>query len=314
MKIRELSFPPILFIILCSLCLSNSSFANNSEEFRSDNESALPASFDIEWLQEMRFFVAVKPDSVAGLLEANLDQIYQSENQDAIEQANYLLGLAYYFKGEYLISNYYYDRVLSMQGIGNIRILEAVNNNKGVNLELMGQFESAIEVYLESQRIAEMRQDTLGIGQSKLNLGVLFHQLRDTVTASQYVAEALQLFERVDDEYHIALANMNYGTYIYHQRPDEGAARLEAALETFKKIDDPYRIAETLYHQATVFIGSEEHETAFQKALESLQYQPAELYNNLKVNTFILIIRSQEKSDRAEQAIPWIDELNRAVE
>jgi len=46
------------------------------------------------------------------LHEENLDEILRSGGQEAIEQTNYLLGLSYYFKEQYLISNFYFDRLM----------------------------------------------------------------------------------------------------------------------------------------------------------------------------------------------------------
>lgn len=271
----------------------------------------------VEELSNLRQLLPEHADSVVTILINNYDKINASADESFKNRTNYLLGISYYFKGMYLVSNYYYDKVLitaKNNKEDNSQLIEAVYNNKGVNFELLGHYESSIKIYLESLKIARSREDTLGIGQTTLNLGILFHQLQDTTKAIEYTREALDYFYQVNDVYHIALGNMNYGSFIHQDAPEKSNKLLKSALEDFIELDDSYRIAETMSHQANLFHSDQRYEEAVEKALLSLDYNPVDQFINLRIITYNILIDSYYQMNESENALPLIQEIHQAIE
>ncbi|MDR9366682.1 MAG: tetratricopeptide repeat protein [Balneolaceae bacterium] len=300
-------------ISVCILLLSVQTFGQSLEEKYETSEDIIT----LDELSNLRQMLPEFADSVITILENDYDTIIASANENIKNRTHYLLGISYYYKGLYLVSNYYYDQVLNALmsgGDSNNQLLEAVYNNKGVNLELLGHYENSIEIYLESLNIARSRDDTLGIGQTTLNLGVLFFQLQDTTKAIDYTREALDYFHQVDDTYHIALGNMNYGSFIQRSEPEKGIEFLENALESFIRLNDSYRIAETLYHQAINLLVNQNFDEAVEKALLSLEYNPAAGFINLKITTYNILIDSYYQMSEPEKALPYIEEIHEAIE
>jgi len=298
---------------VCVLLMSVQTFGQPLEE-KNETFGEIPT---LEELSNLRQLLPEYADSVVTILENDYDQIMASANENVKNRTNYLLGISYYFKGMYLVSNYYYDQVLNSlmdQGDMNNQLLEAVYNNKGVNLELLGHYENSIEIYLESLNIARSREDTLGIGQTTLNLGVLFFQLRDTTKAIEYTREALDYFYQVDDSYHIYLGNMNYGSFIKRRDPDMGSELLDIAMEGFLELNDSYRIAETLYHQANLLNLNQRYEEAVEKALLSLDYNPVDQFINLRITTYNILIDSYHQMNEPGKSLPYIQEIHEAIE
>ncbi|MFD2532941.1 helix-turn-helix domain-containing protein [Gracilimonas halophila] len=256
-------------------------------------------------------------DSVITILENDYDTIIASANENIKNRTNYLLGNSYYFKGMYLASNYYYDQVLgSVQNNNaeNSELKEAIYNNKGVNLELLGYYKHAIDVYLESLNIAKAREDTLGIGQTTLNLGVLFHQLQDTTKAIEFTRDALNYFYQGGDAYHISLGKMNYGSFIQRMDPDSATIFLNGALDGFLMLNDPYRISETLYHQANHLHVNQRYQEAVKKAMLSLDYNPVDRFINLRINTYNILIDSYYYLNEHDRALSLIQDIHEAIE
>ena len=283
-------------------------YSTNASGFSITTMNSSPS----EELNKLRSVIIQNPDSVIYVLNS---EYAESDDLQVVINVNYLMGLAYYFKGNYLVSNYYYDLIIdsSLQE-ESIRFLEAAYNNKGVNLELLGLYEYATDMYIRSKAIAKNRGDLLSVGQSILNLGVLFSKLGDKKKSLELTEEALNLFEAVDDSYHIALAMMNIGAYLSVSSTKESSEKLESALILFQSLGAEYRVAETLYHQALILYGEEAYSEALIKASLSIELQPDIDFNSLKINTLSIIIGSYLKLDRSVEALAWIREVNSVVD
>lgn len=272
-------------------------------------------SLSIEDLSELRKNLPERADSVIVQIKQDYKNITNTGDRSLKNQADYLLGLSYYFKGMYLVSNYYYDQVIKrISSETDFELLEAVYNNKGINLELLGYYESTIETYFESLNLATLRKDTLGIGQTTLNLGVLFHQLRETDRAIEFTDEALDLFQIVDDSYHIALGEMNYGAFIQEKDPEKSSELLYSALARFYEEEDAYRSAETYYHLANLNHSIKNYETAVDYAKKSLKLMPVDWFINLRVNIYSLMIDSYYELGAPDLSFSLMQEIKQAIE
>jgi YesN/AraC family two-component response regulator len=279
-------------------------YAGSDSTDISANENIL----DKDTINELRQIVAINPDLVIQKLSDEYKNIVTHADSKTILNVNYLLGLAYYFNGNYLISNYYYDNIIRVEPYDNdINILEAAYNNKGVNLELLGLFEFAVDMYFKSKDIAESRGNKLGVGQSIMNIGVLFSRLGNRDKAISLNNEALELFELLGDTYHAALANMNYGAYLSSHDFENSEKKLSLAITEFQRLNEKYRISETQYHQAQLYFSQKDYFKSLNKAIESLDTQQPDTFNNLKFNTIVVKIASYVQLGRPVNAIPLID-------
>lgn len=265
-------------------------------------------------LNSLRALVVEKPDSVIQELKSLLGSPVVLENIDLFAKLEYTLGIAHYFKGEYLISNYFYDRVLDL-GVKEAgeKIIEAVHNNKGVNYELMDDYEKAILSYLASLEFANQRESQIGIGQTKLNLGVLFQKIGKRDESIIYLEVALDIFEKEEDVYHIALANMNIGTFEAITDFDKGYAKLIKALESFESLEQNFNIAETRYNLGMAYYNNAKYEMAKEYALSSLRIQNPEIFNSNKINTITLLVDIHVGLNDFDAAAVHVDQLITAI-
>lgn len=271
-------------------------------------------AFTLEDLSVLRQLLPEHTDSVLTLIESDYEHITASGDQHLQNRADYLLGLSYFFNGMYLVSNYYYDKVIRRANrVNDYDLLEAVYNNKGINLQLLGYYENSVETYLESLSIAKLREDSLGIGQSYLNLGILFEQFGETDRAIEYTSDALHLFTMIEDSYHIALANMNYASFKKREDSELAVEMLYKALHEFKEQGDSYRISETYYHLSVAREFQEEYESVIEYALKSLDMNPVEWLNNLRLNTYIILIDVYYIMQEPVRALPLIQEIHEAI-
>lgn len=266
-------------------------------------------------LNSLRVLVVENPDTVIQEIRLLLGSPVVLENFDLLAKFEYTLGIAHYFKGEYLISNYFYDRVLDL-GVKEVgeKIIEAVHNNKGVNYELIEDYEKAILSYLSSLEFANQRESQIGIGQTILNLGVLFQKIGKKDESIIYLEEALDIFEKEEDVYHIALANMNIGTFEAITDFDKGYAKLIKALESFERLEQNFNVAETRYNLGTAYFNNGKYEMAKEYALSSLKIQNPEIFNSNKINTITLLVDIHVGLNDFDAAAVYVDQLISAIE
>lgn len=268
-------------------------------------------------IEELRELLPAHTDSVITILENDYERIMASTDGYLKNRTNYLLGLSYYFQGAYLISNYYYD--LALQALlddnqtQDYVLLEAIYNNKGINLQLLGNYEKSIETLINSLRLARLHSDTLGIGQSKLNIAVLFKQIRESDQAIEYGKEALDLFLAVGDPYYIALGEMNVGSFLYQRAPDRSVEHLHSALHGFEQLNKPFRLAETYYNLATTYLRNGKTDKAVEYALQSVEMNPIKAFNNLRLSTYNVLIDAYVRANEPERALPYIQEIDEAI-
>lgn len=124
----------------------------------------------------------------------------------------YCLGLAYYHRGYFLVSNDYYGLIAGDPESGP-KERSAAWNNMGVNFEMLRQFDSSLYAYQKSMEIDQSLGDKKSEHMVLINMGLLNHHLHRPDLAFSQTRKALQYFIETDDKENMALCYMNFGIY-----------------------------------------------------------------------------------------------------
>lgn len=140
-------------------------------------------------------------------------KILSDEKENCQVELNYLLGKIYYFQYQYNLSSYYYQRAIEIleNGRKDPRMLKRLYNNLGVNLELMEQYEKAVENYFKSMFYEVLLGDSTGLYMSKINIGLAYTRLQLLDSALKFTQEAHLFFEKKSDWPNYYLAHQNLG-------------------------------------------------------------------------------------------------------
>jgi AraC-like DNA-binding protein len=268
-----------------------------------------------EKLTTYRRLVSQYPDSVIGMILPDLDTYTASSEVDIASRALYLIGVSYYFKGQYILSNYYYRQVLTLDPkVVSDEVLEAVHNNKGVNYDILLLFDRAIGHYEESNRLAQKFNNKLGIAQTELNVGVLKNKMGFVDEAVMYTRSALHVFEELDDQFHIGLASMNLGAYLDFMGDTTGRTHLYSAMDLFYKFGADRNIAHVYYHLASSYLREERIDLSIAYAENAMSRMPESLYNDIQIQNMNLLIFLYDKAGRTDEALALIARILLAIE
>lgn len=150
----------------------------------------------------------------------------------------YCLGLAYYYKGYFLVSNDYY-RNITEDPESEPKDRSAAWNNMGVNFELLRQFDSSLYAYQKSMEIDKSLGDRVSENMVLINMGLLNYHLHRPKEAFAQTRQALAYFEKSDRRDQVALCYMNLGIF-YEESGQRDSALLYSHLaeDIYKQLDD----------------------------------------------------------------------------
>jgi AraC-like DNA-binding protein/Tfp pilus assembly protein PilF len=194
----------------------------------SSNQST--SSFD-KLLNDAKSLSSSDPDSSIALTQKALTLAPDSAKMQIHAQLGYL----YAAKEDYHRSNYHYQRVLEHPTLATKPDLAAsIHNNMGINFELLDAYDLAIKAYLSSIRVEEAKNNPSGKYTTWINLGLLYHKMKDFNKARDYTQEALAYFKQQEDSLNIALCHQNLGIiYTYKLIPDSSRYFNDLALRYF---------------------------------------------------------------------------------
>lgn len=195
------------------------------------------------------------PQQAMLLAKKSLEQSQQMEHDSLEARANYLLGLAYYYRSQFELSSAHYQKALnSVLAEQDIKFRSACWNNLGINFDNRARYSDALNAYLKSLRMAEQMQDSVEIGQSWINVGLLYAKLKREKEARKYEQMATDLFRRRGDRKNLALCYQNF-SYIFETGGQLRKAVLyqDSALAVYKEIGDQKNYLFALSNQADLY-------------------------------------------------------------
>lgn len=270
--------------------------------------------FTSQSLDHYRSLLPQSPDSVITMLIPRLASYLESKETDIAARSLYLLGLSYYFNGKYILSNFYYHLVFSLEeDLVSDNLLEAVNNNKGINYDILQVYDRSIFYYRESSRIADNLNNKLGVAQTDLNIGIIQYKIGDLEKAIDETRKALSKFEELEDPYHIALASMNLGSYLVFNKDKTGLNYLLRAKDMFLDHGFDFNMASVNYHLAAAYLQLNNIELSIEHAESAIAMIPESVYNNTKIESINLLISLYDLTGQPQEAIRYIDKMMKAI-
>lgn len=182
------------------------------------------------------------PDVAAQIIEALLAS-HQGRDRDSVYgQSQYILGLAAYYKSDFLASAHYYEEALNTAYAQQHKDFEErCYNNLGLNQQNLGNEEGALASFMQSARLAQIRADSSSVYQTYINIGFLYTELLDYPQAFHYLNQAADYFSRSRDVYYLALTWQNMGVaYSLTKEKENAIAYLEKAIHQFDELSAGY--------------------------------------------------------------------------
>lgn len=309
---------PSQFLITLLLVMSAAeiSVAASSEQESADIISSLSTTDQLnEKLNTYRDLLPNDPDSIIHNILPVLDLFVDSGDPEIAARANWLVGVSYYFRGEYLISNYYYDKVLLMDQADVSQSLQAsIHNNRGVNYELLGKLEMAIDSYQRSLQIENASGNVIGKAQTEMNIGILLNKIGELDRAIEKTERALAVFTELDDSFHVALASMNLGSYYSIAGKEPALELLTRAKEGFEELGSDRYVTTSQFRLARYFTERGDYEKAIEYTSKTLERLEGTSFTDVHVRTLTLMISLQDLVGNTDQSIHFIEQVTAAVE
>jgi len=301
-----------LYLYLPESVRAESSEASYEEEYM--DEVYVEPIDNSHKLSQYRGLLPQHPDSVINLIISEIDIFKESKETDVASRALYLLGLSYYFNGQYMLSNYFYKLALSLnRDLVSDSILEAVYNNMGVNYDILKLYQLSIFNYSQSSLIAERLENTSGVAQTDLNIAILHYKMGNLEEAIAITTTALDKFEELEDPYHIALASMNLGSYKVFNGDDGGLNFLFRAKELFNAYGYDRNMAHVKYHIASAYLKENTLELSIEYAEAALALLSVSAFSDIKVQTINMLISLYDITGRPQKALGLIEEMTEAI-
>jgi tetratricopeptide (TPR) repeat protein len=197
-------------------------------------------------------------DEANELFEKTDDVKYQASVQNSIgivefKQGNYDAALAYLLSAYKIkLSNELsYDEELA-----NISIV----------YRIMGQFDKALEFAERSMNICLELQDSLGLAQTYVSIGKIFHKMNESDSAIYFFNRAFELSKRNGFDRQVASSLVNKSDVLLDMgKPNAAIAELKQVLD-FKSIEND--IAESVHlEMAIIFESIGQYDSAIHNAL-----------------------------------------------
>lgn len=202
----------------------------------------------LEKHQEIIELFQNQPDSAIAVSTRLLPLVSELRSDSLLAKTHYYIAVAYYYKGFYHMSNIHYQKALETDfGKQNLILISKCKNNMGINYDLLEEYPAAIDNYLASMNIDLRLGDTLGANFTKVNIGLLYSNIRQQEAAFNILQEALDFFTLKNHIYGQALANQNLGKILIDRKKfDEAWPYLIRAKNLYIKSNDIYELGMVL--------------------------------------------------------------------
>lgn len=162
--------------------------------------------------------------------------------------------------------------------------------NKAISFDIQGNTKEAIQFFLESLKVFEKLQDTLGIARVKNNLGVAYKNLNDFDRARNYYNESLELKRMIGDTRGEAYGYSNIGElYLIEKKFKVALPIFEKAKLLLDSLDDNQGLSVVLSNIGEIYFELGEYEKVIGNVKEAASiemtmennYDLAQSYNML---------------------------------
>jgi len=208
------------------------------------------------------------------------------------------LGLAYYFKGDYIQTLEYWNQsILAFDSIGDKAGIANLQSNLGAVYFNQGDDANALDYYLKSLKLAEDIKDTLRIVTNCINIGAVYFNKKATKDKAQiFYMKALSLSELINDKDAIGTVTVNLGEiYLDKSNLDTALLYFEKSLAAFEGSENaPY----TLNNIGKVYRRRGDFAKALEYQMKAYDYaKKLDSKNDMAISLIGLARSYKEKGD-----------------
>lgn len=206
---------------------------------------------------------ADEADSLARILLLEVSTLPVSE--DSLKaRAFYLMGIVQYYRSQFVLAEKYYRAALDTpHGKKIIQLRENCLNNLGVIYDRQNRLDDAVEVYLESLKIAESRKDSFAMVQTWINMVILEFKKGDIQQALELCNRTLDYSTRHNDSLNMALSHQNLALIYVNQKNSEKLFfHTDRALKLFKALKNDFESIGVMVNLASYYRDTKDFEKA----------------------------------------------------
>lgn len=248
------------------------------------------SKFDLAaWEEKIREHLSDHPTISIELSDSLLNIGNQLDNDEYISKGYYYLGIANYFIGRNHLSNEFYKKALKTSyADSNLDFQGKCWNNMGVNYDLMDKKIESIDAYLKSLKVCEQLNDSLGIAQSWINLGLLDTKMSNFERSEKFIKKAYNYFVGKKDTLNIALCIQNLAfNFDNKTHIDSALIYYQNSYELFEKVDYKHGMAQIAQNIGMKYIDMERKDLAKSQLLLALDLAKQIDFKSLEAKIYL---------------------------
>lgn len=176
------------------------------------------------------------------------------------------LGLAYTYKGDYVLANEYYLTAIEIfEKLQDKTGLARSYNNLGLIFYHRSLFPIALELFFKSLRIKEQLDDETGKISSLNNIANIYFKTKNFKSAIEYYTQSLELRIRLNDRYGIADSYSNLATtYENMQNYDLAMSFYGQAEKTYTELGDKMSLGSCYNNIGYLYTSTKDYKKAME--------------------------------------------------
>ena len=168
--------------------------------------------------------------------------------------------------------------------------LASALNNMGVTHEKMGNYNEALESYIDCLTIYETINDSAGLAKTYLNLGLLYYRQNDFKKCGEYYNKSLELKIKLKDKEGTALVYNNLGILNYYLEDYDNVSNyFEKAYKTYRELGNLRQQAMALANLAEIYNIIGQKDKSLKYYFEALKIEQDLENKNDQISTLLLI-------------------------
>ncbi len=169
-----------------------------------------------------------------------VSDLYDSKNQEALANINFLLAQNYYDWSRYDLSKSYFDNALILYKFQeNVRQIARTYSGLGAIASNFGEYEEAINQMEKARRIYQDIDDQINLARTTMGLGVIFEDWGKTNIALSYYNSAIETFRKKNDFFQEVNLLLHIGDiYLSQDKYDSSLLFYNNALELEPKVNN----------------------------------------------------------------------------
>jgi len=274
--------------------------------------------------KEIMHFIPSDLEKARRLGDALLQDALQHGVDSSIAQANYALGLIFYYQDQNIVSAKYFQNALNQDfAKKNIDFSEKCLNNLGINYEILGKLDKALTAYQQSLKIAQKRKDEFGVAQTNLNIALLKSKAGDYESAINLNKIAQDYFLKVGSKENIGLTFLNAAVFYDKKDKSKAIENSHKATVIFENIKDTFRLIKCYSNLSKFYTDLKNYTKSdfyFKKAdylsdvFQSYGFKSSVLTNGIELNiqkkNFLLARKLLQEAEYNLASYPNIERKN----